>query len=287
MQVKVKESLTSFIRSKNIQGDIFNLIQYINDYDLVQAKYWACNVLNYDIDFNKYIPKIDWNSKLHSIQKKRKKNYDSIYNKILPDFFMYQYSQIPSYEWWQEGIKCKTQKEFEIALDDTNNSEKIVFPVRDENSKLLTVKARFTHEFENQHKDMKYFYLYPYNRQLNLFNLNKAKPYISDCVYVFEGEKSCMLAWQWGIKNTVSTQGKEISPMQIRKLIELNCKIIFVFDKDVPLSHFNNYKNQLKTRLSYCIVDTDDIFLNKDSPVDKGREYFLNLINNPTNKFKI
>lgn len=287
VQIKVREGLTSYIRSKGIQGDIFNIVQYILNCEFIQSKYWICNVLNYNIDFKEYTPKKDWNERLHNIQKKRKKEILIKQNIILPENTLLQYSQIPSYEWWQEGLRCKTQKEFEIGLDGSNGNDKIVFPIRDEESKLLSVKARFTHEFENDYKDMKYFYLYPYNRQLNIYNIDKAKKYIKDEVFVFEGEKSCMYSFQWNIKNTVSTQGQEISPLQIRKLLDLECKINFVFDKDVTLEFFNKYKNQLKTRLAYCILDTDNLFKGKDSPVDKGEEKFFKLIQNKNNKFKL
>ena len=287
VQVKVRESLSSYIRSKNIQGDIYNLVEYIQECDLCQAKYWVCNVLNYDIDFNDYKPKKDWNEKLHNILKKRQKEYAPSANIYIPDNTLLQYAKIPSYEWWKAGLFCKTQIEFEVGLDGNGGSDKIIFPIRDENGALLTIKERFTHEFEERHKDMKYFYAHPYNRQLNIFNLHRAKEYIIDEVYIFEGEKTCMFAWQWGLKNTVSTQGKEISPLQIQKLIKLNCKIIFVFDKDVPFEFFDKYKNQLMTRLSYCILDIDNLFEEKESPIDKGKESFIKLITNIKYRFKI
>lgn len=287
VQVKVRESLSSYIRSKNVQGDIFNLVEFIQECDLCQAKYWVCNVLNYDITFNDYKPKKDWNERLHNILKKRQKEYAPSVNILLSEDSLLQYAKIPSHEWWKEGLLCKTQIEFEVGLDGSGGADKIVFPIRDENTGLLTIKERFTHEFEEFHKDMKYFYAYPYNRQLNVFNLHRAKEHTQDIIYVFEGEKSCMFAWQWNVKNTVSTQGKEISPLQILKLLRLDCKIIFVFDKDVPLDFFSKYKNQLMTRLSYCILDVDNLFEGKESPVDRGKESFLKLINEPKNRFKI
>lgn len=287
VQVKVKEGLTSYIRSKGVQGDIFNIVQYILDCEFIQSKYWICNILNYNIEFKEYVPKKDWNERLHKIQKKRKKELSLTQNIILPENTLLQYAQIPSYEWWKEGLKCKTQKEFEIGMDGSIDTDKIIFPIRDENGKLLSVKARFTHEYEKNHKDMKYFYLFPYNRQLNIYNIDKAKKYIADDVYVFEGEKSCMYTYQWGIKNTVSTQGQEISPLQIRKLLDLECKINFVFDKDVPLEFFDKYRGQLKTRVAHCIIDTDNLFTGKDSPIDKGEDNFIKLILNKNNKYRL
>ena len=287
VQIKIGEKLTSYIRSKNIQGDIFNIVQYIQDCDLSQSKYWLCNILGYDINFKNYKPKKDWNSKLHDIQRKRRNKLNGLENDILPEITMLQFADIPSYEWWMQGINYKAQCEFEVKLDGISGDDKIVFPIRDENNKLLTVKARFTEEFEHKHKDMKYFYIYSYNKQLNLYNLNKAKDYIDKEVYVFEGEKSCMLAWQWGIKNCVAIQGNQISPVQIHKLLQLKCKINFVFDKDIQLDFFDKYKNQLQSRLVYVIIDTDDLLCKKNSPVDKGKDIFLQLINKSNYKFKI
>lgn len=287
IQIKRNTTLTSYIRSKDVQGDIFNIIQYINDCELSQSKYWLCNVLGYDINFQNYKPKKDWNSKLHAIQRKRQNKIECIDNIILPETTLLQFADTPSYEWWCEGVYCQTQNEFEVKLDGSCGSDKIVFPIRDENNKLLSVKARFTKEFESKHKDMKYFYIYPYNRQLNLYNVYRAKPHIQNEVYVFEGEKSCMLAWQWGVKNCVCTQGNQITPIQIHKLLGLQCKINFVFDKDISLEFYNKYKNQLQSRLVYAIIDTDNMLDEKNSPVDKGKDIFLKLIKESKYKFKV
>jgi len=96
-----------------------------------------------------------------------------------------------------------------------------------------------------------------------------------------------MFAWQWGIKNCVSIQGNQITPIQIHKLLELKCKINFVFDKDIPIEFYNKYKNQLQSRLVYAVIDLDNMFSEKDSPVDKGKNTFLKLINNPKYKIKL
>jgi DNA primase len=192
-----------------------------------------------------------------------------------------------SYEWYKQGLKCSTQEEFEVKLDISDNFLKIVFPIYDEHWGLCSIKTRVLSEQEKLYKDKKYFYLYPYNRQTNLYNINRAKEYIKDEIFVFEGEKSCMFAWQYGVKNCVATQGKEISPMQIRKLIDLNCNINFVFDKDVSFDFFKKYKNQLNSRLVYCILDCDNLLEDKDSPTDKGKETFLKLITQSKYKNKL
>ena len=41
------------------------------------------------------------------------------------------------------------------------------------------------------------------------------------------------------------------------------------------------------TRLSYCILDIDNLLEGKESPVDKGKESFLRLITDLKYRFKI
>lgn len=305
IQVKNKESLSSYVRSKDIQGDIFNLVAFLEGYDvndIYNSKITVCNIMGYPIEY-KHAKKIkDWNEKLHNIQKKRQKEFTiNLENIVIPEITLEQYINIPVYEWYKEGLSLRTQYEFELGMDISGEYEKIIFPIRDEFSKLLTVKARFLHQYEDKFKNIKYYYQFPYNRQLNLFNLHRAKEYIQDEVYIFEGEKTTMYAWQYGIRNCVSTQGKEISPMQIRKLIELNCKLVFVFDKDVKIEFFEKYKKQLKSRVVYCVLDKDDLLgfdeemnyetgdfeINKNSPTDLGKDVFLQLINNREYRMKI
>lgn len=299
VQVKNNEKLSSYVRSRGIEGDIFNIVAYIEGYnidDIYNSKIIICNILNYPIEYKNYKPKKDWNEKLHRIIKKRLKFSDNINieDEILPKTILNQYINLPVYEWLNEGLNYQTQREFEIGMDILNGYEKIIFPIYNEDNNLLTVKARFLHKYENLFRDMKYLYLYPYNRRNNLFNLNRAKLYSQDIIYVVEGEKTTMFAWQYGIKNCVAIQGDEINPIQIFKLLQLNCKIVFIFDKDMQLELFEKYKKQLKRRICYCIIDTDDLLgkfeyvdtetgeliKNKSSPTDKGKDMFLELINN-------
>jgi len=176
VQVKLNEKLNSYIRNKGVQGDIFHVVQYILECELTQSKYWICNVLGYNIDFKNYKPKKDWNAKLHEIQRKRQNNNICLENVILHETTMLQFAKIPSYEWWTQGLNCKTQKEFEIHLDGSGACDKIVFPIRDELNNLLTVKARFIKELEERYKDKKYFYMYPYNRQINFKVFGELNP---------------------------------------------------------------------------------------------------------------
>ena len=291
VQVKLSDKLISFVRNKDITGDIFNIIQFILDCDLIQSINWICNVLNYYEDIQNFIPKVNYLKKWQALKHKRNKNYYELLNTntILPETTLIQYANIPSYEWYKQGLSYTTQREFEVMLDNSGDITKIVFPVRGEDGSLLSVKARVSQQHSNICQDKKYYYLYPYNRSLNIYNHQQCKSHVaaSNRVYVFESEKSVMLASQWGVKNSISTQGNQITPVQIRKLLNLDCSIYFVFDKDITLEFFDKYKSQLLNRKSFVIVDSNDLFTEKDSPTDKGIDMFKALLTNPDNKIKL
>jgi DNA primase len=308
IQVKNNENLTSYIRSFDVNGDIFSIIAFIKRYelpqDIIYVKDIACNLLGYNsygnITSEKNKKSKDWIGFLHKIKNKRiKKSETYINEQILSEIILEQYIKNPVYEWYLEGLKLKTQREFEIYMDISYGEEKIVFPMRNEDNKLVSVKARVCHKYESYHKDMKYFYLYPYDRRIHLYNYFKAKSYVKKqkIVYVVEGAKTTMFSWQYGIKNIVSTEGSEITEEQIRKLLDLNAVIVFVFDKDIDDSFYkekliNKYNYLLLNRLCYYIIDknnllgekelvddeTGEIIVNKASPTDKGKEIYLQLI---------
>ncbi|BAO04762.1 uncharacterized protein CBO05P1_043 [Clostridium botulinum B str. Osaka05] len=305
VQVKNNESLTSYIRSFDIKGDIYNIVAFVKDYQLPQdigyVKNIICDLLGYEKNNNYVVEeKKDWLSFLHKIKKNRYKDIEiECKENILPEITLEQYINQPVYEWYLEGLNLKTQKEFEVGLDFTYGEEKIIFPMRNEKGDLVSVKARIFKKYERYYEGKKYFYLYPYDRRIHLYNHYKAKKYAREkgFLYVYEGAKTVMFSWQYGIKNCVSTEGNEVTERQIKQLCNLSNKIVFIFDKDIDLDFYKEkilkeYKHLLLNKVCYCVIDrdnllgekeyinneTDEVLINKSSPTDKGKERFLSLI---------
>lgn len=289
VQVKNTESLTSFIRSRNISGDIYNLIGYILykiespeelKENLYQIKCWLSNLFGYELDTD-FDQKPEYNSWLHAIKKKRKRTIDtSKQNEILPESTLNDYINLPSYHFYQDGISLKTQHEFGIRFD--LRTERVVIPVHNAHGQLISLKGRYIGQDDYIKDNMKYLYLHKCDKSIELFNLHRALPYIqqSNEVLIVEGEKTVMFLWQHGIRNVVALGGKSLSPVQAMLLRKLGVTITFIFDKDVDMSTILKQTSQIKNRIVNVVYDEDNLLEDHDSPTDQGFDVFQKLYNN-------
>jgi DNA primase len=291
VQVYLTESLPSRVRSRGVRGDIYAIVGYIL-YETVtfeelkehlhQVKAWICNTLGWDEylnlrdDFEEKPEKKDHLSFLRPIQKKRKQrqrmqNLKDKSNRVLNKEAVFSwYWKLPHKNFLDDGISIETQKEFEVMFD--GDTERVVFPIYNSNGELISVKGRYVGNNPHIMEEVKYLYLYPFDKSIELFNLHRALPYIKETgeVIVFEAEKSCMKAWQYGFKNTVAICGSELAPIQAYLLKKLEANIIFAFDNDIDDEHVKKQAKQIKTRKCFYIKDSIGLLGEKDSPVDKG-----------------
>ncbi|TVX86010.1 toprim domain-containing protein [Paenibacillus agilis] len=300
VQVYLSESLPSKVRSKQISGDIYMLVGYIlyevETFDelkdvLHQVKAWICNLLGWHEylemrdDFEEVIEKKDYLSFLRPTQKARKKRkrmqtMRDKENQVLDkDSVFSWYRAIPHEHFIEDGISVRTQRIFEVMFDET--TMRVVFPVHNSQGELVSIKGRYVGEDEWVLDEIKYLYLYSYDKSIELFNYHRALQYIKETgeVIVFESEKSCMKAFQYGFKNCVAICGSELSPVQAHMLIMLGVDITFAFDNDMDDEHVRKQAKQIRTRKCFWIKDTIGLLGEKDAPVDKGKVTWENLIN--------
>jgi DNA primase len=297
VQIKNNVYLSGAVRNWGISGDIFSIVAFIL-YDakeweevlkhLYQVKAWVCNSLGWDEylsgrdDFEEEVERVDRLAFLRPIQKERKqrKRKDVLgfkENMVIDESVMNRYFDYCHWSFYKDGILPETQKLFGVMFD--RESERIVFPMHNADGGLIGVKGRYVGKNQRLLDEMKYLFLYRCDKSIILFNLNRALPYIKEAgeIIVFESEKSCMVAWQWGYKNTVSICGNELSPVQAMIIKQLEVDIVFAFDKDMPEEHIQKQAKQIKSRICKRIVDGDDLLDEKDSPVDKGKSIWETL----------
>jgi DNA primase len=310
IQIKNNENLTANIRSKGISGNIFSIVGYIlynattfeevreNLYQIIQ---YICNTLDYELEYFNGEPeekKTDWCYFLRNVQKDRKKDFklsDIPTNKVLNENILNQYIDYLYIDWWKEGISERTRKLYKIKFDLRSN--RIVIPIYNEFG-LVGIKGRYVYKDRNEEENNdipKYFPLYNFYKSIELFNYDKALEYIKQQkqVIIMESEKSCIKAWQWGIKNCVGIMGGDISPAQIYKLKKIGIDVEFIFmpDKD----KFDNgdkekiliqQVNQIKNRIVKIMNDKDNLLRidKKHSPTDLDKETFIKLLNEYTIK---
>ena len=138
-----------------------------------------------------------------------------------------------------------------------------------------------------------------YNHPLgmNLYNLNNSKSNIelTKLAIVFESEKSSLLYQSYfGIDNDISAAccGSNISAYQVQLLLDCGAQeMVIAFDRQWQEKNDDEYKHYIKNleKLNErykniinisIIYDRDMITGYKDSPIDDGKEKFLELFKN-------
>lgn len=295
VQVYLNESLTSRIRSRSHVPirDIYDIVSYIRfgkettrdlDRCIPKSKKYIVETLGFkQFNVGNVKPEEDPNAWLKEIQRKRKKriNLSEIEpNPVLPESILDEFIKGSHIDWLNDGINTETQEEFEVCFD--LQTERICLPVRNRNGQLIGIKGRAT---KKEDENYKYLPIYPFQKSKELFNLHRAMPYIKQKneVILWEAEKSCLKAWQMGIKNTVSQMGSDITRIQaeIIKRISPDIKIILAFDKDKSANEVKQYAKVFgKYENLYGVVDTKDLIEDKMSPADAKYEVCMELLNN-------
>ena len=198
--------------------------------------------------------------------------------------------------WEREGIIHEVMMDRGIAYDPRTQS--IVIPHYNIDNDLVGIRERTLIKEDEIYGKYKPAILNGkmYNHPLgfNLYNLNKSKDAIKILkkVIVFEGEKSPLLyASMFGMENdiTVACCGSNLLKNQVQLLLSLGVEeIIIAFDKQFKkvgdeeckrwtrllTNIFNKYSKYVTISFMF---DKENLLDYKDSPIDKGKEVFLEL----------
>ena len=199
-------------------------------------------------------------------------------------------------DWEQEGINPDIMKKRGIRFDPA--AEAMLIPHYDINNNLVGIRSRTIVKEDEIYGKYRPAYLHYqlYNHPLgfNLYNINNSKNAIKSLkkAIVFEGEKSCLLyASYFGVENDISVAccGSSLISYQVELLLSLGVEeIIVAFDKQFQeigdkewiswtkkLNEINNKYSKL-VNVSF-LFDKWEMLGYKDSPIDKGKETFLEL----------
>lgn len=261
-------------------GDIIDFAQEFHKIGYSEAVCSVASFINYQINPNKTSDTIKLFKKYKPI--KRKSEY---VHKLLDisEYKKFPKTSIPL--WEEEGISAETIDKYDIRFDKSNN--RILYPVYDYNGKLINIKGRTIHEYWKELKIPKYLNYYKVGCLDYLQELNKAKDYVREQkeIIIFEGIKSCMKAYQFGVRNQVSAETSILNYEQVKLILSLGCDVVIAFDKDKKLNDFYNKDLSLLTKFTnvYYINDKYDLLgkaEDKNSPVDKGEEIWKELYTN-------
>lgn len=200
------------------------------------------------------------------------------------EYAKYPKEDIP--EWLDEGIHQDVLDLFEVRVD--NYSNRIVYPVRDIDGKLINIKGRTRYENYKALRLPKYINYFPVGTVDYFQGLNITKPYVEEQgeIIIFESVKSVMKAYGWGYKNCASAEKHTLTDEQIRLLIKLKVNVVFAYDSDVDYFIKATGENIEKLKMItnvYVIQDRDRLLggtVAKNAPVDCGEQTWRTLYQN-------
>lgn len=222
---------------------------------------------------------------LKDLRKIKEQKKESISRQIL-DFktdYIDKYSDELPEEWLAEDMTVEALKTYNIRID--HNANRIVYPVMDSEGNFIGVKGRTRIKAYKELGLSKYINYqkigtidYFQGWQQALLEIKNEKS-----VVIFEGIKSCIKAYGWGIRNTVASETSKLSDGQLQLLIKNGIpEVIIGFDTD---QKFNSIVKDSKiqtlkkfTKVS-VIIDTKNRLGEKMAPVDMGEYIFRDLLN--------
>ena len=145
-----------------------------------------------------------------------------------------QYQPCGNLLWLKDNITLEAQRFYDVHFDVVENS--IIFPWRSQHHDIIAVKSR--HNGEPPEGMSKYWYPVGGNISASLFNYSHCYEHLyGNDVYLFESEKSCMIAWGRNIKNTLAIGSNSLSPAQCKLILQLQPKTIYLMlDSNLDLA---------------------------------------------------
>lgn len=289
--------------------DIFELtrkvakIQWSEEYDLNDAVRWVARrfgIAGRNEDGSESDDKIeDWKflanyEKIKEIELRENKIELKEFNTDILTRFNYNVLIMP---WVKEGITTEVMKLAQIGY--YPGADQITIPHFDVDGRFIGLRGRTLiadeAEIYGKYRPMRVNkLLYNHPLGMNLYGLNWSKNAISIMkkAIIFESEKSVLkYATDFGWNNNISVAccGSNVSSHQIQLLLDSGAQeIIIAFDRqfqEIGDAEFQHLKlNLLKIRTKFkndvlisFIFDKNMITKYKDSPIDDGKEKFLQL----------
>ena len=260
-------------------GNIYTWIQKTEHLTFDQAVQKVAELTNSEVHEYVESESVNFYKLINKITKPTKESsVDRPILDIEKDYNQKYRDEIPQ-EWVDEGIPAEEMEKYEIRIDPTSN--RIVYPVRDAEFRMIGVKGRT--RFKN-YKDLGIMKYMNYNsiKTLNYFTgAMQANTYIKESgeIIIFEGLKSVMKVDQWGYHNAVSAETSVLNEYQIELLIKMQVKnVVIAFDKDVGIKKIQECVKMLKKFTNcYAVIDKWRLLKDKESPPDEGREVWETL----------
>ena len=264
-------------------GDIFTFIQKMEGVDFVGAIKIIAQKIG--IDFNKFEYKkkeSDKNSKeLSKILENALFLYKGQINKEILDYLKSRGINQKIIDEWEIGFapnlfdfcikKINSTKELlskvglislkeDKAYDRFRN--RVLFPLRDINEKLVGFAGRIYVEAKNQPKYINSPETELYHKSTFLYGLSKAKNYIRKYNFsiLTEGYLDTIMSHTTKFKNTIASSGTGVTKEHLQILKKISNKIVIAFDGDASgtLAAIKTSKIALEMSMDVKVLDLDN-----------------------------
>lgn len=207
-----------------------------------------------------------------------------IEREILDSSYLNEFSNEIPQEWVDEGISADVMKRYQIKID--NKSNRIIYPVYDNDFNLIGVKGRTRFSNYKQLGLQKYMNYKKIGTTDFFVGMKENKEAIlnKNEVIIFEGIKSGMKAEGWGYDNWLASDTSCLNDEQVKILLKLHIKdVVIAYDNDVDIHKIDACTELLRKFMNvYYVIDKKKILGSKKeklSPVDKGRDIWERLYN--------
>lgn len=263
--------------SSGTGGNIINFIQIYNRCGVAEA----IKVLKQHLNIKDDLENFQRPSVVGIAKKFKHTSFvtkDMIYDPVPQDYMnRFEFNKDKLSSWYNEGISYETMEKFKIKYDPMSN--RIVLPVRDYNGNVINISGRTLDEHYKDKGIRKYTYFRSIGTINTLWGWSENIAFIKERneIILFEGAKSVMKAYEWGVTNTAAILTSHLNDSQMLFLIKQAIPIVFALDSDVNILKDKNIKRLSKyVEVSYT-KDTKKLLDLKDSPVDKGVEIWQEL----------
>lgn len=265
-----KETNTFYDFSSGVGGNVLTFIRYYDKLGYADAIAKLKNYAGFDgtVTPHRKIAASEV-AKKFAPPKKSAKKAKSI---ILPDDYMERYEKRPDKlaVWKNEGISDEALSRFQVRYDSFSN--RLVYPIRNIEGKIINISGRTLDEHWKEKKLRKYTYFMQWGELNTIYGLSENMESIRKKheIILFEGCKSVLLAYTWGIQNTGAILTSHLNPNQMKILAKLGCRVVFALDKDVTVRNDYNIRRLKQFVKVEYIWDSLNLLDEKDAPVDKG-----------------
>lgn len=198
---------------------------------------------------------------------------------ILADNYMERYYSVPEKlaVWESEGISKEAIEKFQVKYDAF--SDRLVYPIRNLDGMIVNIGGRTLDPKWKEKELRKYCYFYSWGTVDTLYGISENMEEILKKreIIIFEGCKSVLIAYSWGIKNASAILTSHLNGNQMKILARLGCRVVFALDKEIDITKDKNIQRLRRYVNVETILDKDGLLSDKDAPVDKGKEVFLKL----------